>query len=80
MAPKMLRFPNTGRRMPEKREAVLRRQDFLEIYSRFEPGHAVEQSGRCSQCGIPYCQLHCPLSNNIPDWLKLVAEDRLEEA
>jgi glutamate synthase (NADPH/NADH) small chain len=24
--------------------------------------------------------VHCPLSNNIPDWLKLTAEDRLEEA
>ncbi|MFN9898550.1 MAG: NAD(P)-dependent oxidoreductase, partial [bacterium] len=23
---------------------------------------------------------HCPLHNNIPDWLKLTAEDRLEEA
>jgi glutamate synthase (NADPH/NADH) small chain len=24
--------------------------------------------------------VHCPLHNNIPDWLKLTAEDRLEEA
>jgi glutamate synthase (NADPH/NADH) small chain len=24
--------------------------------------------------------VHCPLSNNIPDWLKLTAEGRLEEA
>ena len=35
---------------------------------------------RCSQCGVPFCQVHCPLHNNIPDWLKLTAEGRLEEA
>jgi glutamate synthase (NADPH/NADH) small chain len=29
---------------------------------------------------VPFCQLHCPLANNIPDWLKLTAEGRLEEA
>ena len=26
------------------------------------------------------CSIHCPLSNNIPDWLKLTAEGRLQEA
>ncbi|MDE8342883.1 MAG: NAD(P)-dependent oxidoreductase, partial [Acidocella sp.] len=41
---------------------------------------AKAQSSRCSQCGIPFCSIHCPLSNNIPDWLKLTAEGRLEEA
>ena len=30
--------------------------------------------------GVPFCQIHCPLSNNIPDWLKLTAEGRLKEA
>ncbi|MEM9524232.1 MAG: NAD(P)-dependent oxidoreductase, partial [Pseudomonadota bacterium] len=34
----------------------------------------------CSQCGVPYCQSHCPLHNNIPDWLHLTAEGRLREA
>jgi glutamate synthase (NADPH/NADH) small chain len=29
---------------------------------------------------VPYCQTHCPLHNNIPDWLKLTAEGRLKEA
>ena len=28
----------------------------------------------------PFCQVHCPLHNNIPDWLKLTAEGRLKEA
>ncbi|MBT7146147.1 MAG: NAD(P)-dependent oxidoreductase, partial [Rhodospirillales bacterium] len=46
----------------------------------YTPARATEQSSRCEQCGIPYCQIHCPLQNNIPDWLRLAAEDRLEEA
>jgi len=29
---------------------------------------------------VPFCQVHCPLNNNIPDWLKLTAEGRIEEA
>jgi len=41
---------------------------------------AEEQASRCSQCGVPFCQVHCPLHNNIPDWLMLTANGRLEEA
>ena len=66
--------------MPEKRIAGMRNKDFLEIYSEFAGAKAEEQASRCSQCGVPYCQSHCPLHNNIPDWLKLTAEGRLKEA
>jgi glutamate synthase (NADPH/NADH) small chain len=80
MASKMLTFVNTGRQMPEKRPAAGRRRDFAEIYSRFDKSQAASQASRCSQCGVPFCQVHCPVQNNIPDWLKLAAEGRLEEA
>ncbi|WP_375257602.1 NAD(P)-dependent oxidoreductase [Citreimonas sp.] len=76
----MLKFVNVGREMPEKRDADSRREDFDEIYAEFAREKAAEQSGRCSQCGVPYCQSHCPLHNNIPDWLKLTASGRLQEA
>nr|WP_206761055.1 NAD(P)-dependent oxidoreductase [Tabrizicola soli] len=76
----MLKFVTLGREMPEKREASLRSQDFHEIYREFADRKAAEQASRCSQCGVPYCQSHCPLHNNIPDWLKLTAEGRLQEA
>jgi glutamate synthase (NADPH/NADH) small chain len=76
----MLRFVDTGRQMPEKRTADLRRSDFDEIFKRFQPENAALQAARCSQCGVPFCQQHCPLHNNIPDWLLLTAEGRLEEA
>ncbi len=77
---KMLKFVSVDRQTPEKRAAELRRRDFEEIYDRFKVGEAIKQSSRCSQCGVPFCQSGCPLKNNIPDWLMLAAEERLEEA
>ncbi|XXK31452.1 NAD(P)-dependent oxidoreductase [Rhodobacteraceae bacterium nBUS_24] len=76
----MLKFVSLDRSMPEKRSAVSRAQDFDEIYAEFAAAKAQEQASRCSQCGVPYCQSHCPLHNNIPDWLLLTAEGRLQEA
>ena len=80
MSEKMLKFVNIGQQNPPKRDTDNRKEDFNEIYKEFIHGKAQEQSSRCSQCGVPFCQVHCPLSNNIPDWLKLTAEGRLEEA
>jgi glutamate synthase (NADPH/NADH) small chain len=77
---KMLKFVSISRDMPVKRAAAERREDFGEIYREFAAAKAAEQASRCSQCGVPYCQTHCPLHNNIPDWLKLTAEGRLREA
>ncbi|MEZ5714525.1 MAG: NAD(P)-dependent oxidoreductase [Paracoccaceae bacterium] len=76
----MLKFVTLGREMPEKRGASLRNKDFDEIYAEFADEKAKEQASRCSQCGVPYCQSHCPLHNNIPDWLRMTATGRLEEA
>ena len=80
MSDKMLKFVNIGQENPLKRNTQDRKEDFKEIYDEFINEKAKEQSSRCSQCGVPFCQVHCPLSNNIPDWLKLTAEGRLEEA
>jgi glutamate synthase (NADPH) small chain len=77
---KMLQFVTTAKEMPEKRPPSLRAQDFHEIYREYAAEKAAEQAGRCSQCGVPYCQTHCPLHNNIPDWLNLTAQGRLQEA
>ena len=80
MAEKMLQFIKVERAMPKKRAAKTRKTDFDEIYGDYAGKAAKAQASRCSQCGVPFCQQGCPLSNNIPDWLKLAAEDRLEEA
>mmetsp|Transcript_27051 Transcript_27051/g.49170 ORF Transcript_27051/g.49170 Transcript_27051/m.49170 type:complete len:476 (-) Transcript_27051:1238-2665(-) len=76
----MLKFVEIERDMPSKRGADARREDFREIYAEYADAKAKEQASRCSQCGVPYCQTHCPLHNNIPDWLRLTAEGRLREA
>ena len=76
----MLKFVTVAKEMPEKRPPSLRAQDFHEIYREYAAEKAGEQAGRCSQCGVPFCQSHCPLHNNIPDWLRLTAEGRLQEA
>ena len=76
----MLKFVKIGQQTPPKRNVGTRKEDFNEIYDDFIKQKAEEQSSRCSQCGVPFCQIHCPLSNNIPDWLKLTAEGRLKEA
>jgi glutamate synthase (NADPH/NADH) small chain len=80
MPDKMLKFVKIGQQNPPKREVLSRKEDFNEIYKEFIHDKAKEQSSRCSQCGVPFCQIHCPLNNNIPDWLKLTAEGRLQEA
>jgi|TARA_B100002051_G_scaffold272133_1_gene308198 glutamate synthase (NADPH/NADH) small chain len=80
MSEKMLKFTKIGQQNPPKRSVTNRNGDFNEIYGEFISNKAKEQSSRCSQCGVPFCQVHCPLHNNIPDWLKLTAEGRLQDA
>lgn len=77
---RMLSFVSVEQETPEKRDAAERRDDFHEIYADYIAEKAAEQSSRCSQCGVPFCQSGCPLGNNIPDWLMLTATGRLEEA
>ena len=80
MTKKMLQFIKLDQQTPPKRTVGKRSEDFNEIYNEFITDKAKEQSSRCSQCGVPFCQIHCPLHNNIPDWLKLTAEGRIQEA
>ncbi len=76
----MLSFTAVDQAFPAKRAATARAADFEEISPGFLLAKAEEQASRCSQCGVPFCQVHCPLQNHIPDWLKLAAEGRLREA
>ena len=80
MSSALLRFVDRDQDYPARRDAAARGRDFREIAEKFAPVAAEEQAGRCSQCGVPYCAVHCPLHNHIPDWLRLTAEGRLREA
>ena len=78
MAERMLKFVATPQAMPDKRAAAERRARLRRDLRRLRRrDKAAEQAARCSQCGVPFCQIHCPLHNNIPDWLRLTAEGRL---
>lgn len=80
MAERMQKFVSLGPAGPEKRPVAERAGDFHEIHRQFIAEKAEAQAARCAQCGVPFCQTHCPLQNNIPDWLRLTAEGRLREA
>ena len=74
---KFVTVPHAG---PAKTAASERVRDFDEIYASFRVAEGTKQSSRCAQCGVPFCQSGCPLQNNIPDWLRLASEGRVEEA
>ncbi len=80
MGRQMLQFTQLKIRTPTRRDVDTRNRDFDEIYSPYTSEQLAAQASRCSQCGVPFCQQGCPLSNNIPDWLKLAAEGRMQEA
>lgn len=70
----MLRFAQTERRSPPRRDRAERIADFDEISATLDMQNLHAQSERCAGCGVPFCQSGCPLDNNIPDWLNLAAE------
>ena len=76
----MLKFTTIKKENPKKSFPEERSKNFNEIYANYAKQKVEEQASRCSQCGIPFCLVHCPLHNNIPDWLQLTAQDRLREA
>ena len=80
MAEKMLKFISQEKAMPDKRQAKERVADFDEIYADFHLQEAEGQASRCSQCGVPFFQVNCPLHNTIPDWLMLTAAKHFPEA
>ncbi len=66
MSTRMLTFVDVDQQMPQKRGAKARARDFDEIYDEFLTEEAAKQASRCSQCGVPFCQIHCPLGQQYP--------------
>ncbi len=65
MTEKMLKFIKIDQENPNKRSVHKRVDDFKEVYDQFISNKAKEQSSRCSQCGVLFCQIHCPLKKNL---------------
>lgn len=71
----MYEFTTIERIDPLKKPTNARIDNFEEIFEIYREEDAGVQASRCIQCGNPYCSsLGCPLSNNIPQWLKFIAE------
>lgn len=68
------------RQMPVELEPSRRVKNFDEIIHGFEEKTAILEAERCLQCKKPQCVKGCPLSNDIPRFIRLLREKRFEEA
>jgi NAD(P)H-dependent glutamate synthase small subunit len=64
------------------RDARERLGDFREIFTEPAEDHLRNQSARCMDCGVPFCQSDngCPIDNLIPEWNDMVYQGRWREA
>lgn len=42
--------------------------------------HILDEANRCLQCKVPQCRKGCPINTPIPDVIKLLKENKLDEA
>ena len=42
--------------------------------------HVMDEANRCLQCKVPQCQKGCPINTNIPMAIRLLKENKLNEA
>jgi glutamate synthase (NADPH/NADH) small chain len=73
-------FLEYSRELAPRRPVLERVNDWFEIYQDFPEASLREQSARCMDCGVPFCQSGCPVNNIIPDWNDLVYSGRWKEA
>jgi len=66
-------------KMPEQ-EPDVRNKNFLEVALGYTEEMAKEEAQRCLQCKTRPCVAGCPVNVQIPDFIKLVAEGKFEEA
>src|ERR1700733_8982408 len=73
-------FLDYSRELAPRRPVTQRVNDWFEIYLDFPEEKLQGQGARCMDCGVPFCQTGCPVSNLIPDWNDLVYRGRWKEA
>jgi glutamate synthase (NADPH/NADH) small chain len=57
-----------------------RRRNFDEVALGYSPDEAMREAQRCIQCKHPFCVEGCPVHVQIPQFIKLIAEGRFEDA
>src|SRR6202166_1599774 len=73
-------FMDYSRELAPRRPVLERVNDWFEIYQDFPEEKLRKQGARCMDCGVPFCQTGCPVSNLIPDWNDLVYRGRWKDA
>ncbi|MCK9407953.1 MAG: glutamate synthase subunit beta [Bacteriovoracaceae bacterium] len=73
-------FIEYQREVPQRRTVAERLDDWRDVYVPFAEEKVRTQGARCMDCGVPFCQSGCPVTNVIPHWNDLIYNDRWEEA
>jgi glutamate synthase (NADPH/NADH) small chain len=63
-----------------EQEPLVRARNFMEVPYGYTPEEAIEEASRCLNCLKPACRTGCPVSVDIPSFIKLVKEGRFIEA
>jgi len=63
-----------------RREAEIRRRDWSEVNLGFSEEEAIKEAQRCIECKNPRCVEGCPVSINIPDFIRLVKRGEFIDA
>ncbi len=73
-------FIEFTRELPSKRAVSERLKDYNEFVQRLPEEKLNQQSGRCMNCGVPFCHSGCPLGNVIPEFNDAVYKKSWAEA
>ncbi len=69
-----------ARQMPVEMTPAERVKNFDEIVSGYSESTAILEAERCLQCKKPSCRKGCPIHNDIPGFIALLREKKVEEA
>ena len=68
------------RQYPKELSVAERITNFEEVTFGFDEETMIKEANRCLQCKKPKCRDGCPLHNNIPEFIRLLREGKVEEA
>ncbi len=68
------------RQQPKELPAATRIGNFSEVVSGYDAAAAQQEAERCLQCKKPLCREGCPIHNDIPGFIRLLREGKIEEA
>ncbi len=68
------------RQRPQEQDKIERRHNFEAVEENLTPEQVKLEAQRCLTCKNPRCVKGCPVNIQIPDFIKALKEDKLEDA